>query len=476
MTGAVIAYGLVVGVLVAVAAECASRVPTRASRFIWLGGLVGLVALVALRPSAPRVIGAAVAVGTTAPLDAAPDAELPTPIAYPSVADAVAAVGAAIPSSLDGPLALAWAIASLLVAGWLATVHRRVARERRAWRRATIDGTRVSVSRAVGPAVVGVAAPDIVVPGWLLARPEQEQRLVVAHEREHLEAHDQLTLFAGVVAVALLPWHPLAWWMLSRLRLAVELDCDRRLLRRGAPARAYGAMLIDLAGRRSALPLGAPALADTGSHLERRILAMTSPRPRHTLLRGLALGAAALVAVLAACEARVPTSAEIEKADVGAVQKSLAAVPGDGITEYRVDGKVVTEAEAKALPADRIATMDVRRTKEAPSGATRSVVSIMTTDRLPAKTADGTPLRVRVDSSVTIRATGPEALRIRDGSAAGFTLIDGVRATAESMKALSPDDIVTVEVLKGAAARTRFPNEPDAAGGVVIITTKKRAQ
>lgn len=493
MTGAVMAYGLVVGALVAAAAAFASHAAGRWSRFAWLFGLVALVGLTALRPRAAAPDESALRASMVeAPRALArSDAPRPTPYALPSVENVVRAVRAAIPARLDRALALAWAATSLLAAAWIGIVHARVRRERRAWRRATIDATRVSVSPSLGPAVVGVTRPEIVVPDWLLARPETEQRLVVAHEREHLQAGDQLALFAGVVAVALLPWHPAAWWMLSRLRLAVELDCDRRLLRRGAAPRDYGSMLIDLADRRSALPLGAPALADVGlngSHLERRIRAMTTPRPRRPLLRASLFGALAVAATLAACEARVPTAAEIEKADVGKVQKGLAEIPGDALTEYRVDGRVVTEAEAKALPADRIAMMEVDVMKSSPEGAKKSTVSITTTERaktLPAKTeqvdidssvvisSSELSMRRVVDSSVVVKATGRTALRVTDGAPTGFTLIDGVRATAESMKALSGDDIVTVEVLKGAAARTRFPNDPAAAGGVILITTKR---
>ena len=44
-----------------------------------------------------------------------------------------------------------------------------------------------------------------------------------------------------------------------KLRLAIELDCDRRVLATGVPRRRYGEMLIDVAARCVRPPLGAPA-------------------------------------------------------------------------------------------------------------------------------------------------------------------------------------------------------------------------
>src|SRR6185437_11553457 len=47
-------------------------------------------------------------------------------------------------------------------------------------------GVPVRVSPTLGPVVIGVTRPEIVVPAWLLERGDAEQRLAVAHEREHV--------------------------------------------------------------------------------------------------------------------------------------------------------------------------------------------------------------------------------------------------------------------------------------------------
>ena len=153
----------------------------------------------------------------------------------------------------------------------------------------------VLLSGNTGPAVVGCFGARIVVPEWVLHLPAEQQRLIVTHEREHAQARDPLLLAAARVAVALAPWNLALWWQLRRLQLAVEVDCDRRVLAGPANVERYGALLLEV-GLRSARPwLPAPAFSEPTSFLERRIRAMTASTPRN---RG--LQAAALLLVLAA--------------------------------------------------------------------------------------------------------------------------------------------------------------------------------
>ena len=74
--------------------------------------------------------------------------------------------------------------------------------------------------------------------------------------------------------------------MLSRLRLAIELDCDARVLRRGAAPRAYGSLLIEVAQNASPLTLSALGFADESSQLYQRILALRGPAASFARTRG----------------------------------------------------------------------------------------------------------------------------------------------------------------------------------------------
>ena len=79
---------------------------------------------------------------------------------------------------------------------------------------------------------------------------EAEQELVVAHELEHARSGDPLLALAGVCAVVAMPWNVALWWQLSRLRLAIELDCDARVIaRQHHDALVYTRLLLSVGER-----------------------------------------------------------------------------------------------------------------------------------------------------------------------------------------------------------------------------------
>ena len=133
---------------------------------------------------------------------------------------------------LDRPLVVAWLALSLALAGWFLLAHRRLRRARREWRPAVVEQAPVLVSGRTGPAVAGVLRAAVVLPEWALAADRSLLQLMLAHEQEHVRAGDPRLLAGAAAAVALMPWNPALWWQLHRLRLAVEIDCDRRVLRR----------------------------------------------------------------------------------------------------------------------------------------------------------------------------------------------------------------------------------------------------
>ena len=310
MNAAWVIYGLIVGTLLATTAAAADRtcaLISRPRRWVWAGALALTIALIAVAPL--RVSAGAVAQPGVEPGASGPLTALRRIVAVP----VQAATGLArryVPSAVDGYLLAAWATLSGVLVVMFATVYVRSRLILRAEPLADLHGVRVRLTAAAGPAVVGLFRTEIVVPRWLLLRPAEEQRLVLAHEREHADAHDSLLLALGCVAAALAAWHPAVWWMLARLRLAVEMDCDARVLRRGVTRRSYGTLLIELAGKSSGLRLGMPALAYGSSHLHQRLLAMNPSIGRFAFPRACALCAIALIALLAACDSRLPTTGE----------------------------------------------------------------------------------------------------------------------------------------------------------------------
>src|SRR6185436_6813578 len=122
--------------------------------------------------------------------------------------------------------------------------------------------------------------------------------LVLRHEEEHRSARDPYLLFAAAIAVALMPWNLALWLQAKRLRLAIEMDCDARVLRVHPSPERYGLLMLTIAQRRSTAPMFAPMLSEPTSQLERRIIAMrttTRKVARATVVGGTTIAVSVLL-------------------------------------------------------------------------------------------------------------------------------------------------------------------------------------
>jgi cytochrome c biogenesis protein CcmG/thiol:disulfide interchange protein DsbE len=228
-------------------------------------------------------------------------------------------------ASLDQKLRVVWIASTLMGCLVLGVSGIAVARRRPRWTRTTVDGVPVLVSHSTGPALVGVLTPEIVVPAWLLDLPVQQRTLAIAHEREHARARDPVLLLTGTAALVAMPWNVALWYALGRLRLAVEADCDQRVLRAHPDVHAYGSLLVDVNEKTLTATLPLVALAESASHLARRLALMTARAPNLVRLR---LGVAALVSglcIVLACETPQPSMAH----DTSEVSKVPGASDGN---------------------------------------------------------------------------------------------------------------------------------------------------
>ena len=216
------------------------------------------------------------------------------------------------PAPADRAALFIWSLATLALLGSVVILSSWA---RRCWKRRWIGGEEVYVSREFGPALVGLARPAVVIPRWVLKLGAAVSSTAVKHEREHARAGDHVALlYAGLVAAAF-PWSPAIWWMCRRLRTAVEIDCDRRVIRSGIPAAEYGSLLLGIGTVRPRRQVFALTLAGSESQLERRLKAMmeaaagTGNGSKQMKKAGVVL-LAALVAgtVTIACEVPPPTA------------------------------------------------------------------------------------------------------------------------------------------------------------------------
>jgi TonB family protein len=216
----------------------------------------------------------------------------------------------------------AWIFLSALFAGWVVLSLARLTLARRNWRSIRVEGVRVLLTRDVGPAAVGVWQGAVVMPEWALRLRRALRDLLFLHEREHLRAGDPRLLLAGLVVVAAMPWNPVLWWQLRRLRLAVELDCDARVLRQRPDARTYGALLLEVGRRRGRSGL-VVAFSEPVTFLERRIRMMTRTSKRDGKRAG-ALALAGLSFVFLAVCTETPDRTATDEPDAPRVDEQAA--------------------------------------------------------------------------------------------------------------------------------------------------------
>lgn len=205
--------------------------------------------------------------------------------------------------SMNGPIQPIWLTLSVtLIMLGLANALRiwRVtsSRNMRGGQGAIIDDVRVMVTESVGPATVGLWRSLVVVPRWVLALPGVQRRYILRHEEEHRRAHDAHLLFVASLSLLLLPWSLALWWQLRRLALAVELDCDSRVVRALGNPNVYGELLFKVAQASSRGPSLQPAFLGAGS-LERRLTALIAPTQLRNLQRFLLPIAAVALLMLA---------------------------------------------------------------------------------------------------------------------------------------------------------------------------------
>lgn len=314
MIAAWMLYGIVVGALLGAAAlalEGILRTHGLPSRWIWMVSILVSVAWPLGHwcwESRPRPV-------TPAPVvdpPAATPAEMPTSV-FLLEPVTVEVAPESVLRLLDGPILAAWAVATGALLLFFLFLFLRTWRLRSGWTEERVGDEVVLLSEEWGPAVVGFLRPRVVLPRWCEHLDDRTVRFILDHELEHVRAVDlRLLILAGSVGV-LFPWHLPVWWQLSRLRTAVEGDCDLRVLRRHpGQTRPYIDLLLDI-GNRPALPRPLAAmLSEPYETLKRRIRIMTMPRPKRPWMRGGALAGIAAVLAVLACAAPGPTDAKDE--------------------------------------------------------------------------------------------------------------------------------------------------------------------
>jgi hypothetical protein len=311
MIAAWMAYALVIAALVTVAALIAERVALLRrlpGRGIWVAALLLSIGLPMLSRSHDPGSGEQ---STRELLALTAQAQPPTyaqsSIAWVSGASAIPARRISIdPWLLGGWFGMSTLVLATLSIGWM-----QLRRRLRAGSDGEVNGVKVTVTDDVGPAVVGIMRPRIVIPRWLLQQDAATQAIVIAHEQEHLRAQDIRVLGAALLLAMLLPWNLPLWWQLRRLRFAMEVDCDARVVRTMPSPSAYSAVLLSVATHLVPLRAAAAGLSESGSSLEKRIRIMHTPLRKRWRLLATFLGSCSIASIVVAANVAAPPLASL---------------------------------------------------------------------------------------------------------------------------------------------------------------------
>lgn len=294
-------------------AERAARVRRRTTRWVWLVAMLGSLALPTLISSVTlRLPGMLQSGAMPPPVVLRAATTIPMPALLVPL-DGTQPYGAPDPVAMW--LRTGWLALSLLMLCALFASAVLLQRRKRGWHEATLCGECVLVAPDAGPAVAGLLRPRIVVPTWSLQAPEPQQRDVLAHERSHLEAGDPRLIALAVTLLALMPWNPLVWWQFHRLRRAIEVDCDARVLRGGRDLVAYCETLLHVGQCRSSRIGLVPAMSESSSFLEQRIKLMLTKRNKWAGVSALVLVCASLGMTVLAAQVTPPSGAAPEVTD-----------------------------------------------------------------------------------------------------------------------------------------------------------------
>jgi beta-lactamase regulating signal transducer with metallopeptidase domain len=299
-------YSIVVSLLMGLAAlalERSAQIRQRPARWLWATCMVASLAI----PFIPSKVS--VQLPETTHAERATSSEILTPpqttaielsrFTLPIIGTDQTPLSNGVSTLLDWT----WRVASMALALVILASGAHLSWRRRRWELSHMAGMAVYISEDSGPAVVGFLRPHIVVPRWLTKLSADEQELVIAHERSHLGAYDTQLLTIAVCLLACMPWNLLLWWQLRRLRLAIEIDCDARVLSLGYPVARYSETLIAVGERQSATYAMTMARYGSKSFLEQRIHNMLRKKTRHARVSALAL--ACIGVGLAVCAAEV---------------------------------------------------------------------------------------------------------------------------------------------------------------------------
>ena len=365
-----LAASLAILAILAIRRRARTLIGVRSAYALWL--IVPAAMLATLAP--PRIV--------TAPA--------PAPAASASVSAALASALAPVRSTGGTALPTRPApdMSQLLLSLWLAGVGVSLAMlvvgQRRTLRQfgsITVDAGDPRLARAsspgVGPAIVGVIRPRLILPADFETRFEPGERaLILAHERTHL-ASGHAAINAVVALVQAVNWfNPLAHLAARCARLDQELACDAAVVSRCSGERhTYARALLKTQLAGAAPPLGCAWPSRSATVVTQRIelLALATPGRGRLLAGGAVVTLLTMGTGLAAWAAQPPVT-EFAPAPGQVPAKAPTPVPSarQRLADSAPAAAFVSASAARAdVPAVQLAPVAAPETSPAAASSTQ---------------------------------------------------------------------------------------------------------
>src|SRR5438105_9482776 len=144
------------------------------------------------------------------------------------------------------------------------------------------------------PGILGIFRPVLLLPAGISDRLTDTQlEAILTHELCHVRRRDNLGTAVHMLVEAIFWFHPLVWWMGTRLVDERERACDEEVLKRGGDPQAYAEGILKVCEFYLESPLYCAA-GVTSSNLKKRIEAIMTNR----VARNLELGKKLLLAAV----------------------------------------------------------------------------------------------------------------------------------------------------------------------------------
>jgi beta-lactamase regulating signal transducer with metallopeptidase domain len=365
--------------------------------------------------------------------------------------------------------------------------------------------------------------PIVLFPIGLVTQLSMEQvEVVLLHELAHIKRWDYLVNWVQSLLELLFFYHPAVWWLSGQVRSAREHCCDDLVLQAGQQRRMLYAQTLTQVSAYSLNSKSKLAMSLNGNNNNsftfrvKRLFGQVDQRFdwQKSMISGMLVLFVVLVAMfntssVFADENKEPINTELwdlihdeisqleledefvlesiplEEKTVFATDQPAALVEAsielfgikpmlavqDTLPLYMVDGKKVAQkvlAKIKQAP-EKIASVSVLKGKsaiEAYGEEARYGAVLITTKNKVEKAENIKKPAVVITGEASEAANNEHPLIVLDGVKRGFG--------KEKMDDLDPNDIATVNVMKGEAATTAYGK--DAKNGVIEIRTKAAAE